>query len=151
MDNNTTSNEDEAHIQLLHITRNDEQQLRQLLNSIWFFYSVKQCNTPIEEDQFFDNLNKRKPDHLFDILIADFRSNSPFTQSRKENLFHLLKKHQRPLISLSEEPFLKCDEENKNWIHISAPVNLLTKNAVDIKDKIANYWFNLPCQREHAD
>ena len=150
MDNNTTCRE-EAHIQLLHITLNDEQQLRQLLNSIWFFYSVKQCNTPSEEEQFFDNLNKKKPDHLFDILIADFRPNSPFTQTRKDNLFYLLKKHQRPLISISEEPFLNCDEENKNWIHISAPVNLLTKKAGDIKDRIANYWFNLPTQRELAD
>lgn len=141
---NSGASNDEAHIQFLHISQNDEQQLQSLLNKLWFFYSLKYINASDEENLLFDKLSQKEPDLLFDFLVADLRTTSPFKQERKEKLIELLKRHRRPLISISSENNLKCDDENKNWLHISAPVDVLIKNAADIKDTIANYWFNLP-------
>lgn len=150
MHNFTASNE-EAHIQFLHISQNDEQQLQSLLNNLWFFYSLKHINTQDEEDLLFDKLSQKEPDLLFDFLVADLRTSSPFKQERKEKLIELLKRHRRPLISISSENNFNCDDENKNWLHISAPTNLLIKNAADIKDTIANYWFNLPSKNKSME
>ena len=150
MDNITASRE-EAQIQFLHISKNDEQQLQHLVYNLWFFHSLKYINSPAEEDLFFNNLSQNKTDILFDFLIADLRSSSPFKQERKEQLFHLLKTHRRPLISISSDNILKCVDENKHWLHISAPIFLLTKNAAEIKDQIANYWFNLPAKSEQGE
>ena len=149
MHNSGTSN-DEVHIQFLHISQNDEQQLQSLLNKLWFFYSLKYINASDEENLLFDKLSQKEPDLLFDFLVADLRTTSPFKQERKEKLIELLKRHRRPLISISSENNFKCDDENKNWIDISAPVDVLIKNAADIKDTIANYWFNQPYINENT-
>lgn len=143
MHNYTASNE-EAHIQFLHISQSDEVQLQSLINNLWFFYSLKYINTSDEEDDFFASISQKAPDLLFDFLVADLRTTSPLKQGRKEKLIELLKRHKRPLISISSENVFKSYDENKNWLHISAPINLLIKNAPEIKDTIANYWFNLP-------
>ena len=92
MHNSGTSN-DEVHIQVLHISQNDEQQLQSLLNKLWFFYSLKYINASDEENLLFDKLSQKEPDLLFDFLVADLRTTSPFKQERKEKLIELLKRH----------------------------------------------------------
>jgi|GEM_PF-3846378 len=139
-----TSSREEAHIQLLHVTNSDEQKLHYLINKLWFFYSIKHISTMDQEAELLGKLNTKKPENLFDIIIADLRPNSPFKQDHKELLFNRLKAHQRPLISLSSDNEYNCDDQNLNWLHITLPIQQLNKYAPEIKDSIANFWFSLP-------
>ncbi len=142
--NNYSSENEEAHITLLHISNSDEQKLHHLINKLWFFYSVQQISTQTQEEELINKLSSKKPKNLFDILIADLSANSPFKQGQKERLFHLLKEHQRPLISISNENNFICDDSNPQWLHITLPISQISKHALEIKDAITNYWFSVP-------
>ena len=142
--NNHSSTNEEAHIQLLHITKNDEQKLYYLINKLWFFYSIKHTSNQEQEEELLRKLGVKNPDNLFDIIIADMRPSSPFKQEHKEQLFNLLKEHQRPLISISSENNFKCDDHDPHWLHITLPISQISKLAPEVKDAIANYWFSVP-------
>lgn len=142
--NNHSSTNEEAHIQLLHITKNDEQKLYYLINKLWFFYSIKHTSNQEQEEELLRKLGVKNPDNLFDIIIADLRPSSPFKQEHKEQLFNLLKEHQRPLISISSENNFTCDDHDPHWLHITLPISQIGKLAPEVKDAIANYWFSVP-------
>jgi hypothetical protein len=142
--NDYSSEKEEAHIQLLHVTNNDEQKLHYLINKLWFFYSLKHVSTQDQEAELLGKLSAEKPENLFDIIIADFRPSSLFKQENKELLFNRLKEHQRPLISISSDNEYVCDDHNPNWLHITLPLQKINKYAPEIKDSIANFWFCLP-------
>jgi hypothetical protein len=143
MDNNSSARE-EAHIQLLHVTSNDEQKLHYLINKLWFFYSLKHISNQDQEAELLGKLSTEKPENLFDIIIADLRPSSPFKQENRDLLFSRLKEHQRPLISISSDDNYTCDDHNPNWLHITLPTHQINKYAPEIKDSIANFWFCLP-------
>lgn len=137
---------DETHIHLLHITANDQNSIKLLLNKLCFFYTIEKTNSKDEERKLFNKLACIRPENIFDIIIADLRSSSPIEQEQKESLFALMRHHRRPIISIAKNETFICNDTDPNLLHITIPTSQMEKHTMQIKDAIANYWFNTPTQ-----
>lgn len=152
--NQVHSTQDEAIIQLIHIDKIDEPRINKLISRLWFFYQFKTVKTQSEEDRFFNNLQKMTPFNIAhdsaasDLVIADFRNNSPLQPDNKYALISALKYIRLPLISLTDDKDSTCYHENNNWVHISVPYTQIEKHISATHDAITNFWFSLPSLRK---